>query len=762
MLKKITQWRDLIVKVKWKGFQRYLYKIILSNVLLVLIPVCILGIFWYGTVAHQAEQKFEQQKSIEINEIVSGIKQRIKNINLELAVENTDEKYSTYTFSDTYIKDLYMISHRLSTMIRKYPLLYSVYFYDRRTGKIYSSKSGKYLFSEFYDTKWMENINEICIVQQLPLRYTFDDETLLTRFPTVYLEYNQLVLTLVLKGNPDYFLVANISIKSLFNDIVHTYELYNKSQEFFFIDTEGRLIEGKCEYISPELLLNSKAKSLDHDVSYVKKNDRIYFINQLDCGITCVSSYPLDECYKEAQYLGKYVMLVCIGLFFFLLMVSTYMAKKLYQPINTLYSDITEGTKSLQKENVHDEIEMLKQVFMEMNTFNSNAKLNMKHFEEISKTFRFRNFLEHYQSERDFLSDHPYLFPEDGDGMCELIVLKIATAELGMSAEEETLFRMNLQEVLRTYLQSSMKGILTNIEDDTLVLLYLGNEKEDLEQTKTVLTDTVVKLTKKNAYFAISKPIRRVEEILPQFHTCMNLLETSYFFGWRNEVITEDLIKVQDSEDIYNMLLNLNTAFIRSIVSQNKDELDSLLRQLEQQLRQMQNASQAKDICNRIIVDLDREFHFSKSLEHNLLQALNDNKTLVDMIDFIKRLIDMVSKQYGSNDAKESNYCEQAKNYLESNYMRDMNITDVADHLDISYSYLSKIFRTRTGVTLTDYLNSIRIEKSKDYLANTFLTLLEISEKVGYNNVQSYQRFFKKYVNMTPGDYRKLHSNQFK
>lgn len=91
--------------------------------------------------------------------------------------------------------------------------------------------------------------------------------------------------------------------------------------------------------------------------------------------------------------------------------------------------------------------------------------------------------------------------------------------------------------------------------------------------------------------------------------------------------------------------------------------------------------------------------------------------------------------------------------------MKDMNITDTADFLNISYSYLSKIFRARTGVTLTDYLNNVRIEKSKEYLANTFMTLTEISEKVGYNNVQSYQRFFKKYINITPGDYRKLHQS---
>ncbi len=124
----------------------------------------------------------------------------------------------------------------------------------------------------------------------------------------------------------------------------------------------------------------------------------------------------------------------------------------------------------------------------------------------------------------------------------------------------------------------------------------------------------------------------------------------------------------------------------------------------------------------------------------------------------MRRLLIQLSQQFGNNDTRENNYCELAQKYLNENYMRDMNITDVADHLDISYSYLSKIFRIKAGITLRDYLNNVRIENSKKYLEETFLTLNEIAEKVGYNNVQSYQRFFKKYMNITPGDYRKLHN----
>ena len=750
--------RNIRIKRRWKGFQRYLYKIIISHILLVLIPIIILGILWYGMVVNQAEQKYHQQKSIELNEAVSGIKQRMKTIKLEISVENQEPKYGSYTLSDEYNFDLRAISKRLSSMVEKYYLLHSVYFYDLTTGIIYTSKSGRYEFDSFYDTQWLSDTENIYQVQQLPLRYAFNNETVRNK-TVLYSEYNRLVLSFAIKGRPDYFLIANMSVNGLFTDVAASYGLNQQNEEFFFITPEGQLLEGRCEYIDPAALLSSNSKLIEKDISFVSNEDRIYFIRDLDFGILCVTSYPVKESYLEAQYLGKYVFFVCLGVLFFLIIMSTYMAKRLYHPINTLYSDIAGKAANVHEENISDEIDMLKHVFNEMNAFNSDAMLTLKQFDEMSKTFHFRNFLEHCQCRADFIQDHPYLFDINGNGLCEMLIIKLDITELTLSVEDEMLFRLNLQEVLRTYLQSSMKGILTKIENDNFALLYHGSEKESIIQTRKVLTDTVVKLTNSNAYFAISQPILNVEDIIPQFHVCLDLIEAAYFFSWKNDVITYECLKdFKESEDIYNLTLRVNTTLIRSIVSQNEYEIDNMFLQLGDELRKLQNAAPVKDICNRIVLELDHEFHFNKILDINLLQSLNDQKTLADMLHFMCNLLKQVSSQYGNNDVRENNYCELAKKYLEENYMRDMNIIDVADQLDISYSYLSKIFRTKTGVTLTDYLNNVRIEKSKVFLATTFLTLNEIAEKVGYNNVQSYQRFFKKYLNITPGDYRKLHN----
>ena len=147
--------------ISWKGFQRYLYKIILSNILLILIPICILGIFWYGMMFNQTENKFYEQKSIALNEMVSSINHRINAVKLELVAETLDRKYSTYTFStEDYSTNLSMLIRKLYTVKEKYHIIDSVSFYDVTTGKIYNSKGGRYAFDDFYDKKWIHEINK--------------------------------------------------------------------------------------------------------------------------------------------------------------------------------------------------------------------------------------------------------------------------------------------------------------------------------------------------------------------------------------------------------------------------------------------------------------------------------------------------------------------------------------------------------------------------------------------------------------------------
>lgn len=93
--------------------------------------------------------------------------------------------------------------------------------------------------------------------------------------------------------------------------------------------------------------------------------------------------------------------------------------------------------------------------------------------------------------------------------------------------------------------------------------------------------------------------------------------------------------------------------------------------------------------------------------------------------------------------------------YLEENYCCDINLKTLADTFQMNALYLGRILKLETGLSFTDYLNRLRLDKAADYLIHTELSAKQISEKVGYSNDKYFNTLFKKHTNMTPMEYRK-------
>jgi two-component system response regulator YesN len=93
--------------------------------------------------------------------------------------------------------------------------------------------------------------------------------------------------------------------------------------------------------------------------------------------------------------------------------------------------------------------------------------------------------------------------------------------------------------------------------------------------------------------------------------------------------------------------------------------------------------------------------------------------------------------------------------YLENNYDKDITLDVVADKLNISRSYLSSYFKEKTGTNFVDYVNSVRIDKAKKLLLNPDIRIQDAAQFVGYQNINSFNRMFKKFTGFTPSEFRK-------
>lgn len=96
--------------------------------------------------------------------------------------------------------------------------------------------------------------------------------------------------------------------------------------------------------------------------------------------------------------------------------------------------------------------------------------------------------------------------------------------------------------------------------------------------------------------------------------------------------------------------------------------------------------------------------------------------------------------------------------YISENIEQDINLEDCAKHFNYNPNYLSRLFKKNFGKTYTDYVTEMKMERCKDLLTRTDISVNELSERFGYSSPQNFIRVFKKYTLMTPGQFRKKNS----
>lgn len=98
---------------------------------------------------------------------------------------------------------------------------------------------------------------------------------------------------------------------------------------------------------------------------------------------------------------------------------------------------------------------------------------------------------------------------------------------------------------------------------------------------------------------------------------------------------------------------------------------------------------------------------------------------------------------------------EQTKSILEKEYNHNFELERLAETVGMNASYISRLFKHKTGQTITDYLIGIRIAKAKALLVTQpDLKNYEIAEMVGYSDPVYFNKLFKKMCGMTPKDYK--------
>jgi AraC-like DNA-binding protein len=147
--------------------------------------------------------------------------------------------------------------------------------------------------------------------------------------------------------------------------------------------------------------------------------------------------------------------------------------------------------------------------------------------------------------------------------------------------------------------------------------------------------------------------------------------------------------------------------------------------------------------------------HMLSGSNRNIYSSIAEFDTLEEIEAYMNELYQaIVENLEDSYEVNESRYWDQIMKYIHEHYKEDIVFEDLAEKIGISYSYLRKLVKEETGKSLMDNVNILRIEEVKRLLLHSNMNISQIAIEVGYRNVQSVNRFFKKYEGVSPSDYK--------
>ncbi|UVI30449.1 response regulator [Paenibacillus spongiae] len=151
------------------------------------------------------------------------------------------------------------------------------------------------------------------------------------------------------------------------------------------------------------------------------------------------------------------------------------------------------------------------------------------------------------------------------------------------------------------------------------------------------------------------------------------------------------------------------------------------------------------------IGDSNRHLGSEKELWEQILDCREEQDLLQETVRIMTRFCNFVAERKKSHSQI---IVQKALEFMNGHYKDNLSLRLVADSVYLSPNYLGALFRSELGVSFTDQLIQIRVNKAKELLHQSELKLYEVAERVGYQNIGYFTSLFKRITGLTPKEFR--------
>lgn len=265
-------------------------------------------------------------------------------------------------------------------------------------------------------------------------------------------------------------------------------------------------------------------------------------------------------------------------------------------------------------------------------------------------------------------------------------------------------------------------------------------------------------------FICYGSPVTDVSRIYNSYQDAHFLLSRRFFCAQNQHTIGySDMPGVNDlTETIDNNQIEYYTRVITdNLQTFNRKKVVEILYNLEKYLTNVSSPIESvKLFCTDLylqIKEIISRLYGSTSIpfpsNSTIIENIDKKYYLYEIILFFSEQFEMIMNATGNPTS--NSVLDDVISYIDHNYQNNIKLETIAPLFGYNSAYLGKLFTKAVNESFNSYVDNIRIKHSKKLLRDGDLKVYEIAEKIGYSNVDYFHKKFKKYVGMSPAEYRR-------
>lgn len=299
------------------------------------------------------------------------------------------------------------------------------------------------------------------------------------------------------------------------------------------------------------------------------------------------------------------------------------------------------------------------------------------------------------------------------------------------------------------------------------ILFHYSYDCENIKTQCSCLKELLKNDIYKHYFFDFTIGIGGAVSDLKSIHKAFSMAEQSLLtridIGLNEFIFYDDLLS-HHKKIFSGLTVSEKEKLKKSIVNLNPDAMILLIDQFFVCYTENDCNYPLYGLCTELLILTNQEFTFN--MKECILPPLQDYITTINncidrkslretCVEYVYTIFNSCIKQKSEMESKPIRII---KHYISEHYAESITLKDMADQVYLSPVYISSIFKKETGTTFVAYLIETRIEKAKELIKTTSLSINEIAEKVGYQNSKHFSKVFIKIVGMKPIVYRKFYA----